>query len=557
MTDEEALNSRIIIEPLFSNDGTFVTLPFQKPRKWKGEIKLSKNPSHNLTIEEYEKTVEPIVNGKEPTTLEELYYAIKLRGKSFPITIKNKNLIVCEIEERTIKAISPKHEGISFDTEIASNAFNAIMDSLEKKDGLFNIDLADEDAICDTFSNNLTQTSNPNRVMFKFMEKQIKAIREELELNPVKIISGAPGTGKTQLAISEAGDCKVLVLSLSNVVGANFCARATGEKFRYSDYQFWSYTKAHVMLSKVGTSAFDAFDKIVFEEASMLSSTEFSIVLAALRTHKPIWFLGDTYQLPGFLGLGNLFHSMIDEFPEYVKWLTYNYRAEKHPNLVSVFNEVQASERIPRTQYDDVTQSLASVDGPNTSIDKWLDDVEKECDTFACAFREDDVIMLNNIVLSNIFGIRDNELITPNGNRYQEKVNILHQIDRSFSMVCVKNLKSTDSGYLAFNGERFVVTPNGNMFDIQSVQFRDHSFFRKTAQWLATNFEFGYAMTIHKLQGSEADTVLYYEPKLNNFINSTNLRYVGLSRARQKLYIAATKENHPHFLNFNNIFKEI
>jgi len=55
----------------------------------------------------------------------------------------------------------------------------------------------------------------------------------------------------------------------------------------------------------------------------------------------------------------------------------------------------------------------------------------------------------------------------------------------------------------------------------------------KTQKDLESNFDLAYGLTIHKSQGSEWDTVAY----LPNSIDTKNLAYVAVTRAKKKLII--------------------
>ena len=63
---------------------------------------------------------------------------------------------------------------------------------------------------------------------------------------------------------------------------------------------------------------------------------------------------------------------------------------------------------------------------------------------------------------------------------------------------------------------------------------------------LKKQFDFGYALTIHKSQGSTYDQVMFHEPSVENakFLESTKqqLKYVAVSRARNKVFILTDHE---------------
>lgn len=562
MLDTELSNLPEIVNVSISNDGTYVTLPFPKPYKWKSEVKMRKEPLHRLSNEEYEELSDAIEGGKYKN-LVELYYVAQMKGAQFPITITDPSLVVNEITEATLRNIPKKHVGVSFDMSLVDKAMHDIHEGLTKPNSLFEIspDIIEQ---IQPAVNKAIYRCPQGGVTFKNIFYSLNHIKQLMEeASNVSIITGEPGTGKTERAIRSLEDSKVLVISLSNVVGANFCARALNN-FGYKNYDFWSYTKAHFLL-RSGGAALEKYEAFVFEEASMLSSTELRIVETVLEhaneNYEQVFFLGDEFQLPGFLGLGNLFSSLVTQFPNYVTRLVTNFRAKAHPNLVSVFEHVHDYTTFPKQDFPDVIKSSSDLANRNEAIERWLDDVEAGVDTFACTFRSNDAEVLNNAVLSGVFGINE-QLDVGNNNQYPYKVAVFEALKgREFNLICTKNItkKTTNSTkYLAFNGERFRAIQSAyGRFSLQSLQFPEHTFDDESVKWVAANFDLGYAMTIHKLQGSEAVTVLYYEPALNPYLGNCNLRYVGVSRAKIKLYMAVNAANKPKFLNFRNIFTEI
>lgn len=62
-------------------------------------------------------------------------------------------------------------------------------------------------------------------------------------------------------------------------------------------------------------------------------------------------------------------------------------------------------------------------------------------------------------------------------------------------------------------------------------------------------FDFGYALTVHKSQGSTYDQVMFHEPSVENakFLESTKqqLKYVAVSRARSRVYVLTDSEVQP------------
>lgn len=53
------------------------------------------------------------------------------------------------------------------------------------------------------------------------------------------------------------------------------------------------------------------------------------------------------------------------------------------------------------------------------------------------------------------------------------------------------------------------------------------------------SFAFGYCVTVHKIQGSTFNTVLFYDENVSFFLDQQKFRYTAVTRAAEMLYIAA------------------
>jgi exodeoxyribonuclease-5 len=56
---------------------------------------------------------------------------------------------------------------------------------------------------------------------------------------------------------------------------------------------------------------------------------------------------------------------------------------------------------------------------------------------------------------------------------------------------------------------------------------------------IGERFDFGYALTVHKAQGSQADTVLLFEERFQKMSDDDWKRwlYTAVTRAKKRLYI--------------------
>lgn len=564
MTKFKPITQKAVYEQLKSknSDSEFYTLSFNTVRNGNGIIKLT--DKQTISIEAFQELLPAIVSGR-CYTLEELYYANRFRGMSLPISIDDPMFLANFVINKAYDHVNEPCKSIFCNEDLLEDAKRIAYDRIKKSSGVFTIDVSDddlEDCISrlvsfaeDKYVNSYGMISTRSYFTKNSFIRSIKAIQESIDENPsrLKIFIGDPGTGKSYQGIHTMGDGKILVISLSNVVAAHIVSRAAEDGFE--GYEFWSYSKARYMMA-MKPEIIEVYDGFILEESSMISCTELNIVLEVLKTMKPVCILGDTSQLPGFLGVGNLLNSLIKNYPELVTELTFNHRAAHNPDIVQVFSSFKRSGKMIDTRgMQSIITSNAIMSRTNPAIKAWIDDVKHEMDTFACAFKNDDVVALNNLVLSDVFHLKSK--LEPKNSLYESKLNVYSELSIKgvpFEVICTKNIK-TETKFKAFNGERFTAIFTGDKFLVKSKQFSKHKL-NLTVKQLALSFDLGYAMTIHKLQGSEASSVLYYEPKLSYIINPANLRYVGLSRAKVKLYIAIDKINNPIFNKYNDIIAE-
>ncbi len=77
---------------------------------------------------------------------------------------------------------------------------------------------------------------------------------------------------------------------------------------------------------------------------------------------------------------------------------------------------------------------------------------------------------------------------------------------------------------------------------LQSLENPEQTFTLKTAGDI-NNTIFGYAITIHKSQGSEAGKVYVCLHRSHNSMLSRELAYTAITRAKEELYIVCEKES--------------
>lgn len=262
---------------------------------------------------------------------------------------------------------------------------------------------------------------------------------------------------------------------------------------------------------------------IVLDEASMIGEWDQKKLL---EHNIPVLALGDTGQVPPVKAVAAYTEANVDFM------LTDIERTSADSNIVRASMFVRGGKRLPVREYDDVR----------------VRDVITDADFIEHAAEDSQVICSFNKTRINT-NTRLRRLLKFEGNlpNVGEKI------------VCTFN----QHGYNFMNGEIGIVIGFGSVPDseredddeigmiielksltdgkIRKVKFNPLSFdqdfdVRTTAQKSVGGFDFGYAITVHKSQGSEFDNVLVLEEIMRGN-DYSKMMYTAITRAVKRLTI--------------------
>lgn len=526
---------------------TYTTLPFNKIRKYGGKYVFTQ--TNTIDNEVYEEISDPDFM---PSNLIEFYLKtmIDKPETETPIDIP-AGMLISTIENVIIDKIEEKSKSLYFSESNVNESIRSVLTEVKASSDVFTISEETETNLYFYMNATLTDQDQNGNKAFRSMVNDAGMIIKNLKSytsKTLKILSGGPGCGKTYRCIKDIeanGYTKVLVTSLSNIVGLRFLAR-----MNLKGSEQWSFTK--VAFSRM--NAIQDFDAIVVEEASMISSREFGAILKLINTGKPLYFLGDPDQLPGFTGLGNLFSTLLREFPSYVQMLTKQRRMNE--DLIKVANTVKTYGVLPeRTdKYN-----------PYETFFNWVKSGE---DAMAITYKNEDCVFLNDITINKCFGIEASYSLTKSKKDVDQESwrNVIMEAAAKhipLKVVSKSNLsiRGTDAATgkpkfvrIVSNGEQGVLTLTSEGFEFTSKENGNSRIF--SMQDILFHFRLGYALTIHKAQGSEWNYVFYLEPKIYPAMRySLNLRYVAVTRAKTTLIWKDENRSRVRlkFLDFNHI----
>ena len=393
----------------------------------------------------------------------------------------------------------------------------------------------------------------------KYDEYQRNAIEEVLR-QPVSIITGGPGTGKTTI-IKGLLRMYQYVNNLTDLQMNNHVAllaptgrasKRMSETTNYGASTIHRYLKWNKEINKFGV---DEYNKeihkfIIVDETSMIDNFLMSSLLKGISEDAKICFVGDEYQLPS-VNSGNVLRDLIKTecFP-HIK-LTKIYRQSDNSFIPILASEVKSCEldydiQEKKDDYNFLTcekENIKEMIGRIIlkSMEKGID--EKKIQILIPMYKGPNGIDEVNKVLQDIFNPYNPKLneveIGPVTFRCGDKViNLVNNVEENIfngdiGYICeINKNKPTEFMKIDFYGNKVI-------FKREDIQTIKHA----------------YAMSIHKSQGSEFDHVILPISKEYTRMLYNKLIYTGISRAKKSLVIIGDMKSFVYGVN-NNYSKE-
>lgn len=365
------------------------------------------------------------------------------------------------------------------------------------------------------------------------------ALRNLFARSSVAMIYGAAGTGKSTMINHIANyfhDKEKLFLAHTNPAVDNLKRRVTisGSEFSTVSGHLRKYSAKH-------------YDVLVIDECSTVSNTDFLKVLE--RTSFSLLVLvGDVFQIES-IQFGNWFGLAPNFLPrKSVFELTTPYRTKS--------NELLRFWTAVREINDDITEIIAS-HGYSAKLDESLFRPQKNDEIILC-LNYDGLYGINNI---NQFlqGGNTNPAVAWRAATYKIGDPVLFNDSARFRGVIYNNLKGRIVGIAEVPGRiQFDIKLDRaiSQFEVMSTELEwlgdatvrfsvyEHGSTDEDDEDLNTSvpFQVAYAVSIHKAQGLEFDSVKIVITDANEDSFSHSIFYTAITRARQNLKIFWTPE---------------
>lgn len=387
--------------------------------------------------------------------------------------------------------------------------------------------------------NKIKELEEENNITYDKTQKT--AIKKAL-INNVTIITGGPGTGKTTIVkaivtlikeVYKAKPEEIALLAPTGRAAKKLMETTDLPAYTIHRYLGWDKEKNNFAINEWNPNK----EKyIIVDEVSMLDTILTAALLKGLKRDIKLILVGDYYQLPS-VGQGQILKDLIDsELIDVIK-LNRLYRQNEEsyiPILANEIKEKDLSESFMNKKDDynylicDNTKVIPTIITIVTSaMNKGYTD--KEIQVLAPMYKSINGIDNLNIYLQNIFNpksktkkeINLSEVTYRVGDKVLQLVNDtesnVYNGDLGYitDIIDAKNSKSKKKEIIVnFDGNKVTYTPDKYI-----------------------NLRHGYAISIHKAQGSEFPLVIM--PIVNNYNRMlyNKLIYTGVTRAKKTLIL--------------------
>lgn len=370
-----------------------------------------------------------------------------------------------------------------------------------------------------------------------YNEEQRNAIRLSFTKNFL-IVTGGPGTGKTTIikAICELYrqmnklSHEKLAERVALLAPTGRASKRISESTSLPASTIHRFLKWNKENNKFGVNEYHKSDVdfVIIDEFSMVDTYLFDSLLKGLRYDTKIVLVGDYNQLPS-VGPGELLKDMIESNSLNVVELKELYRQKENSNIISLAYQIN-KDSLDRSIFNK-EEDLTFIPVPaNCVTDKIIEiastyaNDNKDVQILAPMYKTLNGIDIINSSLQNVFNkkkISKKEIII-NGVVFREHdkvIQLSNMPDENVFNGDIGTIKEIHNGakkeiYIDFDGNLVRYTPTN---------------FQK--------FKHAYAISIHKSQGSEFDTIII--PIVNHYgkMLYRKLIYTGVTRVKKKLYL--------------------
>ena len=397
-------------------------------------------------------------------------------------------------------------------------------------------------------------TKAETKLKIKYDATQKAAIKNALT-NPISILTGGPGTGKTTiingilLALRDLAEIPSSALYSSDP--PFLLAAPTGRAAKRMEEITGITAKTIHRLLGLGIGENDATDLnelngeiLIIDEMSMVDMFLFKQLVASINETKHIVFVGDKDQLPS-VGAGNVFSDLIKSqaFPTTV--LKQIHRQGDDSSIITLAHDINLGQN--SAALFKKTKNYSFIYCPPHEVSHVVSQIVERA--LAKGFNPDDIQVLGAMYQGDGGVTNLNNVIQAIINPAKPTSKILEIHDEKFRIgdriLQLQNNPEKD----IYNGQigKILAIDNDNAqkcmvadFDGREITFSKKDLFDVTR---------AYAITIHKAQGSEFPLVILSLTMQNYVMLKRNLLYTAVTRAEKNLVLIGDPRAYEMALN--------
>lgn len=370
-----------------------------------------------------------------------------------------------------------------------------------------------------------------------YNREQLDAISNSV-LKNFLVITGGPGTGKTTII-------KAIVDLYQSVHKINFerlneevvllaptgrASKRISEFTRLPAYTIHRFLKWNKETDKFAINEYNKskVKLVIIDEASMIDVGLFNHLLKGISVDTSIIMVGDYNQLPS-VGPGQVLNDIIKANVSNIIELQYLYRQKEGSSITELAYDINEG----NINLDVLGEDVSFFEVSSSDLVNKLTEI---CETFKNKDYKDFQVLVPmykgvngidnlNVVLQNIFNPKDDK---KNEYKYGDVIYRVGDKVLQLSNMPDENVFNGDIGIITSISKKEIIID----FDSNIVKYTPSNF---------NNFKHGYAISIHKAQGSEFDIVVLPVVKEYSKMLYKKLYYTAVTRSKNKLYIVGNK----------------
>lgn len=406
--------------------------------------------------------------------------------------------------------------------------------------------------------------------MIELAPQQKEAIRCAIQKGAA-IITGGPGTGKTTIikCIISIMEKKGMNIALAAPTGraAKRMTEATGREAKTIHRLLeMGYTEGseNLIFLKDDSDPIDA-DAVIVDEASMIDIILMNNLLKAIVPGTRFILVGDVDQLPS-VGPGNVLRDLIDSGVIPVVRLTEIFRQSRESMIIVNAHRINKGE-MPYLNERDKDFFFFDARSQEESLNLILGLVKSRIPKFKNACNPEKYIQVLTPMRKGLCGVYNlnmklQEILNPpspekDERRVREYIfrtgDKVMQIKNNYNMEW-KRIDGTAEGHGVFNGDLGYIEYIDSEENVLSVIYDEEK--RVVYDFIDTDeLELAYAITIHKSQGSEFPVIVIPSVWGPPMLMTRNLLYTGVTRAKEMVVIAGSRQVLGAMVSNNRISK--